>query len=266
MRKWSALLLLALAAGGCGRAGAERTDAISRERFVAANVALRTVRVPSGDSAKTRADSVRARADSARARQAVLKKQGLTPAQLQGYLDAHRGDTEALATTWKEISDRITRADSVARADSARKDSARTRADSAKRARCRRRPPGEGGGAGPHPKPLPRKQGRVFSRGSSDGAREHGSIVVLPSPLVGEGPGVGGSRRAKAGTSSRDPGLLPFAVAVPPYPYDPLGGRHRGRFRWLTPGRGDSRGLRGSPPPRRRPAAVCRAPERPAKA
>lgn len=133
MRKWSALLLLALAAGGCDRAGAERTDTISRERFVAANVALRTVRVPSGDSAKTRADSVRARADSARARQAVLKKQGLTPAQLQAYLDAHRSDTEALATTWKEISDRITRADSVARADSTRKDSAKARADSAKR-------------------------------------------------------------------------------------------------------------------------------------
>ncbi|MEW5931727.1 MAG: hypothetical protein AB1941_30020, partial [Gemmatimonadota bacterium] len=124
--KHAALLLAALALpaalGGCRD---EYPGTLSRERFVAVNVALRRLDVP-------RRDSLRTPADSARARAAVLKRLGVTEKDLRAYVDARRNDTEELSETWTEISARITRADSTARADSVRRDSlARAKKDTA---------------------------------------------------------------------------------------------------------------------------------------
>ncbi|HEX8276334.1 MAG TPA: hypothetical protein VF615_27080 [Longimicrobiaceae bacterium] len=124
--KHAALLLAALALpAALGACRDEYSGTLSRERFVAVNVALRRLDVP-------RRDSLRTPADSARARAAVLKRLGVTEKDLQAYVDARRNDTEELSETWTEISARITRADSTARADSVRRDSlARAKKDTA---------------------------------------------------------------------------------------------------------------------------------------
>ncbi|HEX2189806.1 MAG TPA: hypothetical protein VHG51_12945 [Longimicrobiaceae bacterium] len=106
------LLACALPAAlhGCG--GGD-PDTISRERFVAANVALRRL---DGDTLRTPADSARARA-------ATLERLGVTEEQLVAYVDARRRDTGDIAETWREIAGRLASIDSVARADSMRRDS-----------------------------------------------------------------------------------------------------------------------------------------------
>lgn len=113
------LLLLTAACGG----EREAEGVISREKFVAANVALRSARFPHPESAVTPEDSAKARADSAAIRAEVLRRQGVTPRQLRAFVAAHRSETEELAEVWDEITNRLARADSVARADSARRDS-----------------------------------------------------------------------------------------------------------------------------------------------
>jgi methyl-accepting chemotaxis protein len=109
------LLALALPAalGGCRD---EYAGTLSRERFVAVNVALRRLDAPGRDSLRTAADSARARA-------AVLKRLGVTEKELQAFVDTRRNDTEELSEAWREIAVRLASADSAARADSVRKDS-----------------------------------------------------------------------------------------------------------------------------------------------
>lgn len=123
MRRCSALLSsLLLALSACG-GGSREEGSISRERFVATSVALRTARFPRPLSAVTPEDSAKARADSARVRAAVLKRHGVTVQQLQRFVEARRNHTEELAEVWKEIADRVARADSTAKAGSAKGDS-----------------------------------------------------------------------------------------------------------------------------------------------
>lgn len=92
-------LALTLALAACGTDAA--SGGISREQFIRANVALRMV----SDTAP-QADSLRARA---------LRKEKVTPAQLNAWLRAHQGDPELLAETWTEISRHADAADSVNR-------------------------------------------------------------------------------------------------------------------------------------------------------
>jgi hypothetical protein len=91
--------LLALALAACGNQAA--SAGISREQFIRANVALRAV----SDTAR-QVDTLRARA---------LRKEKVTPAQLNAWLRAHQNDPELLAETWTEISRRADAADSVNR-------------------------------------------------------------------------------------------------------------------------------------------------------
>ena len=91
--------LLALALAACGTEAA--SAGISREQFIRANVAVRAV----SDTAR-QVDTLRARA---------LRKQKVTPAQLNAWLRAHQGNPELLAETWTEIARRADAADSVSR-------------------------------------------------------------------------------------------------------------------------------------------------------
>ncbi|MDP9349124.1 MAG: hypothetical protein M3P24_08290, partial [Gemmatimonadota bacterium] len=89
MRRCSTLLgaaLLALSA--CGQEVDPKASTLSRERFVAVNVALRTARFPDPPVPATAADSVKARADSARIRAGVLKREKVTAGELQAFVDA----------------------------------------------------------------------------------------------------------------------------------------------------------------------------------
>lgn len=96
-RRFSALLLLVSAAACSGSGPA---DTLPRERFVAANVALRAI----PDTA-TGADSLRA---------AALKEAGVTAPQLRAWVRGHRRDSELLADVWREIADSLQKRDSVA--------------------------------------------------------------------------------------------------------------------------------------------------------
>ena len=89
----AALLLAACAVDDAG--------GITREQFIRANVALRAV----SDSAP-RVDTLRARA---------LRKEKVTPAQLQAWLREHERNSALLAETWSEISKRVEAADSSRR-------------------------------------------------------------------------------------------------------------------------------------------------------
>jgi hypothetical protein len=145
-----AALALPAALGGCRD---EYAGTLSRERFVAVNVALRRLD-PAGR------DSLRTAADSARARAAVLKKQGVTEEELRAFVDARRDDTEELSETWREIAARLARADSVVHADSVRRDSlSRASKDTAaaRRDTARTTPPAPrpGAPAGERPRPTP---------------------------------------------------------------------------------------------------------------
>jgi hypothetical protein len=108
-----------LALSGCGQEVDPRASTLSRERFVAVNVALRTARFPQPPVPGTAADSAKARADSARIRSRILQREKVTPAELQAFVDARRDDTEELAEIWGEIADRVAKADSARRAPAA---------------------------------------------------------------------------------------------------------------------------------------------------
>ncbi|HEX8696000.1 MAG TPA: hypothetical protein VF746_26530 [Longimicrobium sp.] len=82
-----ALAALALAVAACG--GRDAAAAIPRARFVAANVALRTVPDTAGDAAALR--------------QAALKQHRVTEKDLTRFVAAHRRDAEFMAEVWKEI-------------------------------------------------------------------------------------------------------------------------------------------------------------------
>ena len=85
----SALLL-----GGCGKEGRAAPGVVSRERFIAANIAMRAV----PDTA--------ARADSLRA--AALQKHRLTEKELRDWVAAQRDPAE-LASVWAVIADSVDR-------------------------------------------------------------------------------------------------------------------------------------------------------------
>lgn len=80
----SALLVWTVTAGGCERRATLRANTISRERFIATNVALRTL-----DTAKTNHAE-------------VLKRSRVTEDQLRAFVLAHARDT-LLAGVWDEI-------------------------------------------------------------------------------------------------------------------------------------------------------------------
>lgn len=82
---------------GCGVAG-EASGTIPRERFIAANVALRKIEPASADAAARRREA--------------LRELGVTEADLREWVTVNRRDTEGLAETWEEIAERIEQADS----------------------------------------------------------------------------------------------------------------------------------------------------------
>jgi hypothetical protein len=86
----AALLALSLAACGGGR---DASAAIPRERFVAANVELRTV-----------PDTVR---DAAALREQALKAHRVTDEELKAFVAAHGGDATYMADVWREISHKV---------------------------------------------------------------------------------------------------------------------------------------------------------------
>lgn len=88
----AAATLLALAACDAGGGGEE---GISRRKFLAANVALRSV-------PDTVAGAERFRADS-------LKRHRVTEKELETFVSAHLDDPEYMAVLWKEIADSLDR-------------------------------------------------------------------------------------------------------------------------------------------------------------
>lgn len=84
---YAVLLVLAAACGG----GEARSDVIPRDRFVAANVALRLL-PPEATEAQ---------------RRAALKKLNITDKQMLAWVDAHRADPRALADTWQDVAKRV---------------------------------------------------------------------------------------------------------------------------------------------------------------
>lgn len=85
------VLFAALALAACTREPELPAGVISREKFVAANVAVRLV----SDTAP------QARRDSA------LRKAGVTDRQLRAWVTAHARDPEFLAKTWEEIAFKV---------------------------------------------------------------------------------------------------------------------------------------------------------------
>ena len=86
-----ALALAALALGGCREQEAQ--GAIPRDKFVLANVAVRSV----PDTA--------AKGDSLR--RAALKKYRVSEAELRRFVELHGGKPEYMAAVWKEIADSV---------------------------------------------------------------------------------------------------------------------------------------------------------------
>jgi hypothetical protein len=81
---------LALSLAACG--GDEKpTGVMAREKFVAANVAVRTL-----PTNATNAD-----------RAAALKKQRVTEKQMKAWVNAHARDAETLSVTWEEIAKKV---------------------------------------------------------------------------------------------------------------------------------------------------------------
>ena len=83
------LLLLLLAATGCR--GTEPGDRISRERFVAANVALRTL--PEDAAEEQRA--------------AVLERYRVSSEDLHRWVEHHADEPAVLAAAWQEVAARL---------------------------------------------------------------------------------------------------------------------------------------------------------------
>lgn len=86
IRRAAFILPLVLALAACG--GKEQpAGVIAREKFVAANVAVRSL--PDGATKEERA--------------AVLRKHGVTDKQLQAWVAGHARQPETLAKAWEEI-------------------------------------------------------------------------------------------------------------------------------------------------------------------
>jgi hypothetical protein len=91
MHRFLLVPLVALALAACKRTPEAPTGVISREKFVAANVAVRTL-----------PDTVpQARRDAA------LKKVGVTDKQLRAWVTAYSREPEALAKAWEEIAFKV---------------------------------------------------------------------------------------------------------------------------------------------------------------
>lgn len=86
------VLALALALAGCG-GEREASAAIPRARFVAANVALRSIPDSAGNAAALR--------------EAALKKHRVNEKQLKGFVAAHDRDPEYIAGVWREIAQKV---------------------------------------------------------------------------------------------------------------------------------------------------------------
>ena len=80
------LSLPALAAAACG-GDTGPAGVIAREKFVAANVALRSL--PDSATPETRV--------------ATLRKHGLTERQLKAWINGHTGEPQEMAKVWEEI-------------------------------------------------------------------------------------------------------------------------------------------------------------------
>src|SRR4051812_31232033 len=91
---WLAAAALA-AAGGAACEGNTAQGAIPRERFVKANVELRSV----SDTAP-KGDSLRA---------AALRKYRVTGRDLTRFVRVHSRDPEYLSTVWREVADSVQR-------------------------------------------------------------------------------------------------------------------------------------------------------------
>lgn len=87
-RPFLAIALLLSLASGC-RGGAD--PGISQERFIAANVALRTL--PQGATDEQRTE--------------VLERYRVTADDLRRWVDARAGRPEALAEAWREVAERL---------------------------------------------------------------------------------------------------------------------------------------------------------------
>lgn len=85
IRRSAAVLFLA-ALSACG-GGNDASGTVPRERFIAANVALRSL--PDSTTPRGRAH--------------VLKKHGVTERQLRAWVRVHSRDPEVLAKAWEEI-------------------------------------------------------------------------------------------------------------------------------------------------------------------
>jgi hypothetical protein len=85
------LLLATLLAAGCEPEPSAPAGVISREKFVAANVAVRTL-----------PDTV-----SQARRDAALKKVGVTDRQLRAWVTAYSREPETLSKTWEEIAFKV---------------------------------------------------------------------------------------------------------------------------------------------------------------
>ncbi|HEY0021916.1 MAG TPA: hypothetical protein VGB24_03370 [Longimicrobium sp.] len=83
-------VFLALSLAACG-GDEKRSDVMAREKFVAANVAVRTLPANATD------------ADRA----AALKKQRVTEKQMKAWVNAHARDAETLSITWEEIAKKV---------------------------------------------------------------------------------------------------------------------------------------------------------------
>lgn len=91
MHRFLLVPLAALALAACNRTPEAPAGVISREKFVAANVAVRTL-----------PDTVpQARRDAA------LKKAGVTDKQLRAWVTAYSREPEALAKAWEEIAFKV---------------------------------------------------------------------------------------------------------------------------------------------------------------
>lgn len=87
----AALAALLVASTACRTEPA--AGALSREKFVAANLALRSI-----PDSTDQADSLR---------QAVLRKHRVGRPELRGFVAAHSNDPELMASVWKEIADSL---------------------------------------------------------------------------------------------------------------------------------------------------------------
>ena len=94
------LLCGVLVLAGCSGGGGGGGETIPRQKFVDANVALRSVpdTVPGTDSLRV----------------AVLRKLRVTDRELRAFVQRNGTDTELMAAVWKEVADSLGKRDSVA--------------------------------------------------------------------------------------------------------------------------------------------------------